>query len=92
MGYWVSLISPLRLRSSVGNFKLQIRGLCHSGDMERAVKFMGRMEEHGIRPGVQTYNVVIRYFCDAGEREKGLSMFEKMGMVCACPIWTCIMF
>ncbi|RDX68324.1 Pentatricopeptide repeat-containing protein, mitochondrial, partial [Mucuna pruriens] len=60
-------------------YNVVMRGLCHVGEMERALGFMGRMGEHGLRPGVQTYNVVIRYFCDAGEIEKGLEMFAKMG-------------
>ncbi|CAJ1979184.1 unnamed protein product [Sphenostylis stenocarpa] len=59
-------------------YNVVIRGLCHVGDMERALGFMVRMGEHGLRASVQTYNVVIRYFCDAGEIEKGLEMFGKM--------------
>nr|KYP68646.1 hypothetical protein KK1_022284 [Cajanus cajan] len=64
---------------NVTTYNIVIIGLCHVGDMERALGFMGRMEEHGLRASVQTYNVLIRYFCDAGEIEKGLEVFGKMG-------------
>ncbi|KAL3571033.1 hypothetical protein D5086_028282 [Populus alba] len=54
------------------------RGLCHRGDMERAMEFMGRMKDDGCEPNVQTYNLVIRYFCDEGEIDKALDLFQKM--------------
>ncbi|KAL2348485.1 hypothetical protein Fmac_002485 [Flemingia macrophylla] len=47
--------------------------------MERALGFVGRMEEYGLRASVQTYNVLIWYFCDVGEIERGLEVFEKIG-------------
>lgn len=46
---------------------------------DRAVEFMSRMGEDGCEPNVQTYNIIIRYFCDAGEIENGIHLFEKMG-------------
>ncbi|KAM1585860.1 hypothetical protein ACFX1Z_038650 [Malus domestica] len=47
--------------------------------MDRALAFLDRMKDDECEPNVQTYNVVIRYFCDAGEIEKALNVFEKMG-------------
>ncbi|GAB2269890.1 hypothetical protein Dimus_004809 [Dionaea muscipula] len=61
-------------------YNLLIRGLCHVGEMQRAVEFMARMEkdEECELPNVQTYNLLIRYYCDEGELEKGVDVFEKM--------------
>ncbi|GLT95473.1 hypothetical protein SLE2022_131530 [Rubroshorea leprosula] len=60
-------------------YNVLIRGLCHAGQMSRAVEFMERMKDDECEPNVQTYNIVIRHYCDAGEIEKGLELFEKMG-------------
>lgn len=42
------------------------------------MEYMDMMRDNDCGPNVQTYNIVIRYFCDAGEIEKGLELLEKM--------------
>ena len=48
-----------------------VRGLCHAGEMDSALDFMGRMKDNKWEPNVQMYNIGIRYFCDVGEKKKG---------------------
>ncbi|KAF2301439.1 hypothetical protein GH714_024126 [Hevea brasiliensis] len=49
------------------------------GEMQRALAFTERMKYDECKANVQTYNILIRYFCDSGEIENGLDLFQKMG-------------
>lgn len=55
-----------------------IRGLCHRGRMNEAVKYLDKMKDDKCEPNVQTYNVIVRYYCDEGEIEKALEVFDRM--------------
>ncbi|KAI8543562.1 hypothetical protein RHMOL_Rhmol08G0228600 [Rhododendron molle] len=47
--------------------------------MDRAREYMCRMKDDECEPNVQTYNLLVRYYCDDGEIEKGVEVFENMG-------------
>lgn len=69
---------------NVITYNLVIRGLSHTGKMNRAMEFLERMKLDGCEPNVQTYNVLIRYWFEEGEIEKGLELFETMGKKAGC--------
>ena len=51
-------------------YSVLVRGLCHAGEMDGALEFMERMKYNEWEANVQMYNIVICYFCDAGEKKR----------------------
>lgn len=58
-------------------YKFFIGGLCHVGEMDSAMEFVELMKNDGCHPNVQTCNMLIRYYCDAGDIEQRM-FFDLM--------------
>nr|CAD1832863.1 unnamed protein product [Ananas comosus var. bracteatus] len=55
-----------------------------SVEFDLALGFVDRMRRDRCGPIVQTHNIIMRCYFEEGEIEKGLEMFDKMGVRGAC--------
>ncbi|MBA0692884.1 hypothetical protein Goari_010409, partial [Gossypium aridum] len=55
-----------------------LRGLCKTGNTDRAVRFLRPMESRGSEPNIVAYNTILDCLCKKGLLKEALDLFSEV--------------
>nr|GFA19760.1 hypothetical protein [Tanacetum cinerariifolium] len=82
---WEDLVVSREVYPDVGSYNVMISGLCKCGKVKESLEVWERMKRNDREMDLFTYSSVINVFCESGNVEGGMMVFNEMIGKRVCP-------